>query len=109
MQELVVALLRPARRDLEVDEHRALLGQDSADLLVEYALVDEGMHAAIAGGAGEAGEVDAVAVGDRVSARLPRFISRLPSPSSTITRRSGLPRASPSPCEEASPIAPCAR
>jgi hypothetical protein len=38
--------------------------------------------------------------------RLPRFISRLPSPSSTMMRRLGLASARPSACEEASPIAP---
>ena len=32
--------------------------------------------------------------------KLPRFISKLPSPSNKITRRSGRPSANPNACEE---------
>jgi len=39
-------------------------------------------------------------------ARLDRFISRLPSPSSRMMRWSGMPIARPSACDEACPIAP---
>src|SRR5690349_22641221 len=64
----VVALLRAARHDLEIDEQRAGLGQQRADLLLEVLEVGEGMHRPIAGRAREAGEVDIAAARDRMAA-----------------------------------------
>src|SRR5437899_5149760 len=41
VQAAVVALLRAAGDDLEAGEHRALLGQDRADLLLEVLQIGE--------------------------------------------------------------------
>jgi hypothetical protein len=41
-----------------------------------------------------------------MAASVPRFISTLPSPSKTITRRSGRASATPSPIDDASPMEP---
>src|SRR5216683_2984405 len=130
VQPGVVALLWAARRYLEIRKNRPRPRQQRADLLLEDGQVGEFMHRGIARRPREAAKVHPVATGDRMAAirlvgavwhtkwkrlggaaaaivtRLPRFMSRLPSPSSTMMRLSGRPSASPSACEEASPIAP---
>jgi hypothetical protein len=68
VQAGVVALLRPARGNLEVYEHRTGFAEQGADLLPEDFQVGEVEHDAISGRTREAGEVDPVAARDGVSA-----------------------------------------
>src|SRR5215475_3085366 len=68
MQHGVIAVLRSARRDLEVDENRTLLGQYGTDPLLEILQIGEHMRAAISRRAGEPGEVNEPAPRRRVAA-----------------------------------------
>src|SRR5580700_3146002 len=64
----IVALLRPARCDLEVGEHRSRLGQYGADLLLEHLEVGEFIDRAIPGGSREARKIDLLAARNRMPA-----------------------------------------
>src|SRR5262249_34818087 len=68
MDAAVVALLRAARHDLEIDEQRTGRGQQRANLLLEVLQVGERVHRLVAGGAREASEVDIAAARDRMAA-----------------------------------------
>src|SRR5712691_4125228 len=68
VEQLIVAVLRSARRDFQIDEHRPLFGQHGADLLFEYLQVGERMDAAISRRAREAGKIDPAAAWDRMPA-----------------------------------------
>src|SRR5439155_7690071 len=65
---VVVARLRPAALDLEIDEHRALLGEDCADLLLEILQIGKFIDGAVTGRAREPGKTDMAAVRGRMAA-----------------------------------------
>src|SRR5215813_14355895 len=68
MQARIVALLRTAGRDLEINENRPRLRQQRADSLLEYLKVGKFMHRRIARRPGEAAKVHLVATRDRMAA-----------------------------------------
>src|SRR5260221_3176776 len=68
MQARIVALLRPARGDLQVGKYRPRLGEHGADLLLEHLEVGKVVDDAIPRRAGKVGEVHPVAAWNRVPA-----------------------------------------
>src|SRR5262252_11147197 len=68
MQARIVALLRAAGRNLEINENRPWRRQQRVDLLLEYLAVGEFMHRRIARRPGKAAKVHLVATRDRMAA-----------------------------------------